>query len=326
MGKISKDKRDIFYRLAKQNKYHSRSAYKLLQIDSYFNIFEDVNTIVDLCAAPGGWTQICAEKSKASKIVSVDLQKFSLDFNNVSIIIGDITNHSTLKKIFDSVNSQIDLIICDGAPDVTGFNEFDVYIQSQLILNALNISIRLLKIGGNFVTKIFKGKYTEKIIKIFLTCFQHVFITKPKACRNASFESFLVCKGFKNDDQIVNMMRNKELNCEDIIYLNKLSLNFNKNKSNISSKTNNINQENNNNENNSNNNININKTNNENDEEFDYDKYNVECIQVGDDLYDSDKTYDLECTNYEKILDPVANPINPPYKFYIENLKGKSKK
>ena len=301
MGKISKDKRDIFYRLAKQNNYHSRSAYKLLQIDNYFNIFNNVNTIVDLCAAPGGWTQICAEKlkSKDSKIVSVDLQKFSIDNNNVSIIIGDITNHSTLKQIFNSVNSEIDLIICDGAPDVTGFNEFDVYIQSQLILNALNISIRLLKIGGNFITKIFKGKYTEKIIKIFLTCFQQVFITKPKACRNASFESFVVCKGFKAEDETVKMMRNKELNCEDIIYLNKLSLNFNKNHIN---------------------------NNNENDDEFNYDKFNVQCIQVGDDLYDSDKTYDLECTNYDKILEPVANPINPPYKFYIENLKGKSKK
>lgn len=293
MGKISKDKRDIFYRLAKQNNFRSRSAYKLLQIDSHFNIFENVNTIVDLCAAPGGWSQVCATKSRASKIVSVDLQKFSLDFNNVSVIIGDITSHDTLKKISDEVNSQIDLVICDGAPDVTGLNEFDVYVQSQLILNALNISVRLLKIGGNFVTKIFKGKYTEKIVKIFLTCFERVFITKPKACRNASFESFVVCKGFKIDDEIVKMMRNKELNCEDIIYLNKLSLNFDKK----------------------------NKV-----DEFDYDKFNVECFQVGDDLYDSDKTYDLACTNYAKILDPVANPINPPYKFYIENLKGKSNK
>ena len=293
MGKISKDKRDIFYRLAKQNNFRSRSAYKLLQIDSHFNIFENVNTIVDLCAAPGGWSQVCATKSRASKIVSVDLQKFSLDFNNLSVIIGDITSHDTLKKISDEVNSQIDLVICDGAPDVTGLNEFDVYVQSQLILNALNISVRLLKIGGNFVTKIFKGKYTEKIVKIFLTCFERVFITKPKACRNASFESFVVCKGFKIDDEIVKMMRNKELNCEDIIYLNKLSLNFDKK----------------------------NKV-----DEFDYDKFNVECFQVGDDLYDSDKTYDLACTNYAKILDPVANPINPPYKFYIENLKGKSNK
>ena len=300
MGKISKDKRDIFYRLAKQNNFHSRSAFKLLQIDNFFNIFNNVKTVVDLCAAPGGWTQICSQKlSPNSKIISVDLQKFSVENKNVSIIIGDITNHETLKKIFNLAQTNIDLIICDGAPDITAFNEFDVYIQSQLILNALNISIRLLKIGGNFITKIFKGKYTEKIIKIFVNCFDKVFITKPKACRNASFESFVVCKGFKNENEIVKMLRNKELNCEDVIYLNKLTLNSNENEKNSNEK---------------------------NSDEFFYDKFNIECIQVGDDLYDSDKTYDLECTNYDKILEPVANPINPPYKFYIENFKGKSKK
>ena len=58
-------------------------------------------------------------------------------------------------------------------------------------------------------------------------------------------------------------------------------------------------------------------------EEFNYEKYNVKFIQVGDDEYDSDKTYDLESTNYEKVLNPVQMPIDPPYKYYIDNLKGK---
>ena len=107
-----------------------------------------------------------------------------------------------------------------------------------MILNALNISIRLLKIGGNFITKIFKGKYTEKIIKIFVNCFDKVFITKPKACRNASFESFVVCKGFKNENEIVKILRNKELNCEDVIYLNKLTLNSNENEKNSNENSN----------------------------------------------------------------------------------------
>ena len=99
MGKISKDKRDIFYRLAKQNNFHSRSAFKLLQIDNFFNIFNNVKTVVDLCAAPGGWTQICSQKlSPNSKIISVDLQKFSVENKNVSIIIGDITNHETKSR------------------------------------------------------------------------------------------------------------------------------------------------------------------------------------------------------------------------------------
>ena len=292
MGKISKDKRDIYYRLAKQLNYRSRSAFKLLQIDDTFKIFSNVKTIVDLCAAPGGWSQVCNEKLKDvkdKKIISVDLQKFA-PIENVDIIIGDITNKDIILDIISKTNNQlIDLVICDGAPDITGFNEFDVYIQSQLVLNALNTSIRILKIGGNFITKLFKGKYTDKIIQIFLTCFNKVIITKPKACRNASFESFIFCQGFKEDNNIIQQLRKKELSEDDIIILNKLKI--------------------------------VNG-----DEEFNYEKFNVDFIQVGNDEYDSDKTYDLESTNYQKILNPVQMPINPPYKYYVENLKGKNVK
>ena len=86
---------------------------------------------------------------------------------------------------------------------------------------------------------------------------------------------------------IIKKLREEKLSDNDIIYLNKLKIV-------------------------------------DNDEDFDYEKFNVDFIQVGDDEYDSDKTYDLECTNYKEILNPVQMPINPPYKFYIDNLKGKN--
>ena len=292
MGKISKDKRDIYYRLAKQMGYRSRSAFKLLQVDNYFNIFSNVKTIVDLCAAAGGWSQVASQKLKDvpnKKIISIDLQQFA-PIEGVNIIIGDITNQLKLQEIMTLANkAPIDLVICDGAPDVTGFNEFDVYIQFQLVLTALNTSIRMLKTGGNFVTKLFKGKYTDIIIQIFLICFDKVTITKPKACRNASFESFVMCEGFKEDNEIIKKLRHSELNENDIIQLNSLRL----------------------------------VKDDDEEEEFNYEKYNVKFIQVGDDEYDSDKTYDLESTNYEKVLNPVQMPIDPPYKYYIDNLKGK---
>ena len=299
MGKISKDKRDIYYRLAKQKGYRSRSAFKLLQVDNYFNIFSNVKTIVDLCAAPGGWSQVASSKLKdvpGKKIISIDLQQFA-PIEGVDIIIGDITNQKSLQEIMNIANKEpIDLVICDGAPDVTGFNEFDVYIQFQLVLTALNTSIRMLKKGGNFVTKLFKGKYTDIIIQILHICFDKVTITKPKACRNASFESFIMCEGFKEDNETIKKLRTSELNENDIIQLNKLRLVDDK-----------IDEE------------------DEDDENkiFNYEKYNVKFIQVGDDEYDSDKTYDLESTNYEKVLNPVQMPIDPPYKYYIDNLKGK---
>lgn len=290
MGKLSKDKRDIYYRLAKQNNYRSRSAFKLLQIDNAFDIFKNVNTVVDLCAAPGGWSGVCSQKLSNrpnKKIISIDLQQFA-PIEGVDIIIGDITNQEVLKKIILTANNQpIDLIICDGAPDVTGFNEFDVYIQFQLILTALNTSIRLLKEGGNFITKIFKGKYTNRIIQILLNCFERVVITKPKACRNASFESFLYCMGFKTSNPIISQLRKDDLKEDDILKLEELKIV-------------------------------------EDEDDFDYSTYGVYFVQVGDDQYDSDKTYDLECTNYKEILNPIQMPIDPPYKYYINNIKGKN--
>jgi tRNA (cytidine32/guanosine34-2'-O)-methyltransferase len=283
MGKIAKDKRDIYYRLAKQNSYRSRSAYKILQINDYFEIFKSSRYIVDLCAAPGGWSQVAYDKINKLedyKIISVDLQEMS-PLEGVNLIIGDITRQSTLLQIIETAqNNLIDLIMCDGAPDVTGLNEFDVYIQSQLVLSALNISIRMLKEGGIFVSKLFKGKHTNKVLQIFKKFFKKVTLAKPLACRNATFESFLVGEEFYIDDKFIEL-RKSELNENDILLLNSLWEG----------------------------------------EEIDLDILNVKLIQVGNDQYDSDKTYDLESTGYS-FMEPVHIPINPPYKYYIDNLKG----
>ena len=101
---------DIYYRKAKEECYRARSAYKLLQIDDIFHIFEGVNRVVDLCGAPGSWSQVCrkklgdnghfkeGEKKESERIVSVDLQE-TAPIDNVHHIVGDITKGDTLTKI-----------------------------------------------------------------------------------------------------------------------------------------------------------------------------------------------------------------------------------
>lgn len=303
MGKLSKDKRDIYYRLAKQNNYRSRAAYKLIQVDSYFNLLENSSLIVDLCAAPGGFSQVCSQRlkdKKEKKIISVDLQEIA-PIEGVDILNGDITNQETLQKILLlGGNKKVDLVLCDGAPDITGFNEFDVYVQNQLVLTALNTSIRMLKEGGNFVTKFYKGKNSDKIIKIFLTCFNKVTISKPKACRNASFESFVVCEGFNLSHPDIKKLNESSLGEEDMIILNNIKfINENKEDDMKEEDDNSI----------------LN--------EFNYEKYGIETVQVGLEEFDSDKSYDLQCTNYDKVLNPVQMPINPPYKSFLKTYKGK---
>ena len=118
MGRLSKDKRDIYYRLAKQNNYRSRAAYKLIQVDYHFNLLENSSLIVDLCAAPGGFSQVCSQRlkeKKDKKIISVDLQEIA-PIDDVDILMGDITNQETLQKILSLANNKkVDLVLCDGA-------------------------------------------------------------------------------------------------------------------------------------------------------------------------------------------------------------------
>jgi tRNA (cytidine32/guanosine34-2'-O)-methyltransferase len=163
MGRTSKDKRDIYYRKAKEEGYRARSAFKLLQIDEEFSLFRDVERAVDLCAAPGSWSQVLAAKLYKSdqekkectsssdstattvpeKIVAVDLQEMA-PIEGVRQIQGDITALSTAERIIQHFGGlKADLVVCDGAPDVTGLHDIDEFVQAQLLLAALNITTHM---------------------------------------------------------------------------------------------------------------------------------------------------------------------------------------
>ena len=207
MGKYSKDKRDIYYRKAKELGFRARSAFKLLQIDEEFDIFNSVTKAVDLCAAPGSWSQVLSTKLINNNddiksdnddviIVAVDLQPMA-PIKGVIQIQGDITNKDTAMNIIKEFNGEkADLVISDGAPDVTGMHDIDEYVQSQLILSALNITTFILKNGGTFVAKIFRGRDIYLVYQKLQLFFTNIFVTKPKSSRNSSIEAFVVCKGF----------------------------------------------------------------------------------------------------------------------------------
>ncbi|XP_012235646.2 tRNA (cytidine(32)/guanosine(34)-2'-O)-methyltransferase-like [Linepithema humile] len=211
MGKTSKDKRDIYYRKAKEEGWRARSAFKLLQIDTECHIFDGVSKAVDLCAAPGSWSQVLARKlnenykralenfggdASPPKIVAVDLQAMA-PLEGVIQLQGDITNTKTAEQIiahFD--NTQADLVVCDGAPDVTGLHDMDIFIQSQLLLAALNITTHILRPGGTFVAKIFRAKDVSFLYAQLRIFFPYVYCTKPSSSRNSSIEAFVVCKDY----------------------------------------------------------------------------------------------------------------------------------
>ena len=131
-------KTDIYYRKAKEEGYRARSAYKLLQINDEFNIFDGVTRAVDLCAAPGSWSQVLSNRLYASdeerktaqalRVVSVDLQEMA-PIDGVGIVQGDITRHDTLQAVLAVFGGEkAELVVSDGAPDVTGLHEIDQYL------------------------------------------------------------------------------------------------------------------------------------------------------------------------------------------------------
>ncbi|XP_067171197.1 tRNA (cytidine(32)/guanosine(34)-2'-O)-methyltransferase [Apteryx mantelli] len=228
MGRSSKDKRDIYYRLAKEEGWRARSAFKLLQLDQRFGLFQGVRRAVDLCAAPGSWSQVLSRKLRGApgepvQVVAVDLQAMA-PLPGVLQIQGDITKVSTAQEIQRHFEGRpADLVVCDGAPDVTGLHDLDEYIQAQLLLAALNITTHVLKAGGTFVAKIFRGKDVTLLYSQLRIFFPEVTCAKPRSSRNSSIEAFVVCRGYSPPEGYVPTMDNPLLDPDAGLALAQLS-------------------------------------------------------------------------------------------------------
>ena len=206
MGRATKDKRDIYYRKAKEEGWRARSAFKLLQLDEAFGLLGGVRRVVDLCAAPGSWSQVLSQRvhrphraergAAAPKIVAIDLQPMA-PIEGVTQLQGDITSLATAREVIRHFDGgRADLVVSDGAPDVTGLHDLDEFVQSQLILAALTIVAHVLRPGGAFVAKVFRGKEIDLLYSQLKCFFPEVTIAKPKSSRNASIEAFVVCQGY----------------------------------------------------------------------------------------------------------------------------------
>lgn len=202
---------DIYYRRAKEVGFRARSAFKLLQLDEQFKILKDVQRAVDLCAAPGSWSQVLSRKlydpsvmaaiaeadSDDVRIVSVDLQEMA-PIPGVELIQGDITSKKTAEQIisyFKGKKAQV--VVSDGAPDVTGVHDIDEFVQAELLAAALNITTHVLEEGGSFVAKIFRCQQYDLLATQLKVFFTNVSCSKPKSSRTQSNEAFVVCQGFK---------------------------------------------------------------------------------------------------------------------------------
>ena len=190
---INKQRRDIYVRKSKLEGYRSRAIYKLKEIDDKFKIIRNGIKVVDLGSAPGSWSQYLSEKSKNSKILSIDLKDIK-KIHNVTHLIGDFLDEKNQTIISNFFEDKLDLIVSDMAVNTTGNKNLDAISTGELSINAMKFSVRNLKKDGSFVSKIFMGSTFNEIVENGKKNFKEVKVYKPPSSRKDSKESFIICK------------------------------------------------------------------------------------------------------------------------------------
>ena len=190
---LNKQRRDIYVRKSKIEGYRSRAIYKLKEIDEKFKIILNGINIVDLGSAPGSWSQYLSEKSKNSKILSIDL-KDVFKIHNVNHLTGDFMEEKNQAMMINFFRGKIDLVVSDMAINTTGNKNLDAISTGELSMNAMDFSIKNLKKNGCFLSKIFMGSTFNEIVEKGKKNFKEVKIFKPPSSRKDSKENFIICK------------------------------------------------------------------------------------------------------------------------------------
>lgn len=189
---------DEYVKRAQKEGYRARAAYKLMEIDDKDKLIRPGMTIVDLGSAPGSWCQVAKQRLKGQgRIIGLDL----LDMHTIAgveFIQGDFREESVLKELEKKLNKkQVDLVIADMAPNISGVKDTDQAGAIYLTELALEFSQQWLKPKGNFLVKVFIGAGFDDIVKRMRSEFDKVVTRKPKASRGRSNETYLLGLGRK---------------------------------------------------------------------------------------------------------------------------------
>jgi 23S rRNA (uridine2552-2'-O)-methyltransferase len=187
---------DHFFRLAKEEGYRSRAAYKLIEIDDRKRILRRGDRVLDAGAAPGSWAQVAAQRvGPRGSVVAVDLKAIDRsDYPpNVRLIQADLRELS----LEDLGGRAFDAIISDMAPDTTGDPSGDHFVSARLCNALLDRAGEWLRLGGNLVMKVYEGADYPALLQRAGRLFQEAKGFKPKASRAESVEMFVICHGFK---------------------------------------------------------------------------------------------------------------------------------
>jgi 23S rRNA (uridine2552-2'-O)-methyltransferase len=184
---------DPYVKLAQKDGYRARAAYKLLEIDDKDRLIKPGMVIVDLGSTPGSWSQVAIQRLKGNgRVIALDLLPM-VGIPGVEFIQGDFREDEILEQLEEKLGGQqIDLVISDMAPNISGISSVDQPNAVYLTELAVDFSLKWLKPEGNFLVKVFIGSGFEEIVKIMRDSFEKVVTRKPKASRDRSTEVYLL--------------------------------------------------------------------------------------------------------------------------------------
>ena len=193
---VIRQRRDKYVRQSKLEGYRSRAVYKLKELDEKFKVVKNNLSILDIGSAPGSWTQYLTEKSKGSKIMSIDLKEVD-KIKDVYHVVGDFLDNENQKIITDYFPKKIDLVVSDMAVNTTGNKNLDSIQTGELSLTAMDFAVSMLRPKGIFLSKIFMGSTFNEIVENAKKNFKESKIFKPPSSRKDSKESFIICKNLR---------------------------------------------------------------------------------------------------------------------------------
>lgn len=194
---LVKKHRDQFFKKSQSSGYRSRSAYKLIEMDKKFKFLKSSTNLLDIGCFPGGWSQVAVKKISKGKILAID-NKLMKEIDKVCFLHNSIFDQNVRKKIDTYFNDKIDVVLSDMAANTTGNKDLDANKTGELCLKAMDISLKILKEDGVFISKIFMGSIFSEIDKKCKKNFKKVIKYKPLASKQESREIYIYCKGIAN--------------------------------------------------------------------------------------------------------------------------------
>lgn len=194
---LNRQLNDPYVAAARKQGWRSRAAFKLIEIDDRFSLIKPGMRVIDLGAAPGGWTQV-AVKRGAERVVGVDLLPVE-PVSGAEVIEGDFTDPDLPDRLKEMLGGPADLVLSDMAPNTTGHGPTDHMRIMGLAEGALDFAFQVLAEGGGFVAKVFQGGSERQILDPMKQAFASVRHVKPPASRKESSELYVVATGFRSD-------------------------------------------------------------------------------------------------------------------------------